>query len=138
MTALADLPFPIAHDGYGNRVAPSGIVTARYNSDGSRCALHTRDSSPWRLYDRTEYAEGLVRDNQWTAVIHYDGRRNTLGESDVTGIPGLDCGARVWTLVTQGVAKGGRRYRHCLTLAEAQTAAFAWLDRRYAVVEVDA
>lgn len=126
-TNLSDLN--LAHDGYGNRVKPSDTVRWDFDRECRRVSLHGL-GRVWRLFDKTEGERRIVRDDQWTAVITYAGL--------LANQPGLSMDDRVWTLTTQGAEKGGRRYRIHLTFAEAQKAALAWLDRRYAVVEVDA
>lgn len=81
-----------------------------------------------RLLDTTyrDYPSEPNRLN-WPAVsIQYEPRTR-----DEALFGHLDADAHRWTLTTCGPYRGATRHRPGMTLGEAQTAALAWLDRRY-------
>lgn len=90
--------------------------TAVYRSDGEVnywCARVV--GSPLQVFDRSTRQAEYVSMGLFCEVRP---NRNSIGE---------------WfTLVTQGYASGGRRYREFATFAEAVTAGERWASRRFA------
>jgi hypothetical protein len=99
---------------------PSDLVIWRDTSPRTRRLLKLGTASIWR--DRQTGKEFNLQANNWICKIRYE------------GVDLMDPEDHQWVLVTQGQHSGSRRYRSCLTEAEAERQALAWLDRRFKVL----
>lgn len=114
-------------------IRPSDVVRWDVSRTAARWSLRKLGTGTTFLDHAPErYGSDAVRNPSWSAVIRCE---RPVRFAATVEYPE---DARVWTLYTEGDAgSGGRRYRHRLTLTEAQTIALAWLDRRFSIEDLD-
>lgn len=115
---------------------PSDVVVWKQSRDGRTWTLKPHGPVGRELDDRTPTNPQAVRFDRivckiTTELTELEQIERELNLTEYERHVGD--GARIWTLTTAGPHRGSTRHREMLTFVEAQRAALAWLDRRFAV-----